>query len=196
VPALDDPALDDHAWLVLHEVRLRGFLDLDNDTITTLTVSGFVQRSSRGVRVTTEGRVAHSDWARFGVGTDDETVARRAYERFLPLNRELIRICNDWQVRPGGVPNDHCDPRYDWAVVDRLRDIDDRAAPVIRRVTTLHARFARYRPALRAALERVDEGDTEWFTSPRCDSYHTVWMQFHEDLLLALGADRADEADD
>ena len=34
-----------------------------------------------------------------------------AYERFLPLNRELIRICNDWQVRPGGVPERPPRPR-------------------------------------------------------------------------------------
>ena len=37
------------------------------------------------------------------------------------------------------------------------------------------------------------EGDTEWITSPSIDSYHTVWMQLHEDLLLALGRDRATE---
>jgi hypothetical protein len=37
------------------------------------------------------------------------------------------------------------------------------------------------------------EGETEWLTSPRVDSYHTVWMQLHEDLLLALGRDRASE---
>ena len=148
------------------------------------------------MRVTSEGRVIHAEWARFGAGTDDEDAARRAYERFLPINRELIRICNDWQVRPGGVPNDHRDRSYDWSVIDRLRETDDRATPVIRHVTALHVRFARYRPALESALTRVDEGSYEWITSPRCDSYHTVWMQLHEDLLLALGADRADETSD
>ncbi len=47
-----------------------------------------------------------------------------------------------------------------------------------------------------AALERVDAGDPEWLTSPRLDSYHTVWMQMHEDLLLAIGAERAHETGD
>jgi hypothetical protein len=54
-------------------------------------------------------------------------------------------------------------------------------------------RFEGYRPRLRDARERVNEGEHEWLTSPRIDSYHTVWMQLHEDLLLALGLDRASE---
>jgi hypothetical protein len=78
-------------------------------------------------------------------------------------------------------------------VIDRLRSLDERAAPVISRVARVHSRFTTYRPRLRAALARVDEGEHEWVTSPRCDSYHTVWMQLHEDVLLALGADRAAE---
>jgi hypothetical protein len=55
------------------------------------------------------------------------------------------------------------------------------------------ARFATYRPRLRAARVRVAEGETDWLTSPRIDSYHTVWMELHEDLLIALGRDRASE---
>jgi hypothetical protein len=54
-------------------------------------------------------------------------------------------------------------------------------------------RFGDYRSRLRAARTRVEDGDAAWLTSPRIDSYHTVWMQLHEDLLLALGRDRAAE---
>jgi hypothetical protein len=188
--------LDEEVWLVLHEVRLRGVADLDpgHPAIDRLLATGFVSAGPRGVRVTVDGRAAHTTWARLSSGSDDEATARRAYERFLPLNRELIRICNDWQVRPGGVPNDHRDARYDWSVVERVRTLDERAGPIVTRIARVHERFARYRPQLRAALARVDDGDNEWFTSPRCDSYHTVWMQFHEDLLLALGEDRTSEA--
>jgi hypothetical protein len=53
-------------------------------------------------------------------------------------------------------------------------------------------RFAGYPERLAAALDRID-GDRQWLASPRCDSYHTVWMQMHEDLLGAIGASRADE---
>jgi pyruvate,orthophosphate dikinase len=118
---------------------------------------------------------------------------QRAYERFLVLNTEFLRLCHDWQVRPGDVPNDHADPRYDWGVLDRLRAFDERAAVVVRRIGRDVTRFEPYPRRLRVALERVDAGEHEWFTSPRIDSYHTVWMHVHEDLLLALGRDRADE---
>ena len=190
-------APDDTMYGVLHEVRLRGVVELEEtEVVTRLVTEGFVARSARGIRITAEGRVTHAAWARLPAGEPDEELARRAYERFLPLNRELLRICSDWQVRPGGVPNDHRDPRYDWAVIDRLRTLDERIAPVVARVGRAVERFAPYRARLRAALERVDNGEVEWLTSPRLDSYHTVWMQLHEDLLLAIGGDRASESGD
>jgi len=189
-----DTTPDDATFRLLHEVRLRGVVEIrETEIVTALIADGFVARSARGIRITSVGRVTHATWARLEAGGDDEQVARRAYERFLPLNRELLQICSDWQVHPGGVPNDHRDPRYDWAIVDRLRALDERIGPVVSRLGRAVERFAAYRPRLRAALGRVDEGETEWLTSPRIDSYHTVWMQLHEDLLLAIGGDRANE---
>ena len=188
--------LDDETWLFLHEVRLRGVVDNGDDVVMLhLVERGLVVQSARGVHVTTAGRAAHADWARLAPRSDDEAAVRRTYERFLPLNRELIHICNDWQVRPGGVPNDHRDPQYDWSVIDRLHALHDRAVPMINRVGRVHSRFAGYAPRLRSALGRIDDGDHEWITSPRCDSYHTVWMQLHEDVLLALGVERSSEDD-
>ena len=152
--------LDDACWELLHAARLRGVVDDGDELVAVRVVEiGFAARSAKGIRLTPEGRTAHTAWARVPSG-DAEATLERAYQRFLALNRELIRLCNDWQVRPGGAPNDHTDPTYDWAVVDRLVAIDDRVGP---------------------------------FVSPSIDSYHTVWMQLHEDLLLALGRDRASE---
>jgi hypothetical protein len=187
-------ALDDDAWLVLHEVRLRGVAVLDDSSsVRQLAEIGLVTQAARGLRVTPAGRDAHTTWARLLAGSDGEATVRRAYEQFLPLNRELLQVCSAWQVRPGGVPNDHRDRAYDWSVVDRLRALDERAGPSINRVARVHARFESYRPRLRAAVRLVDDGDFDWLTSPRCDSYHTVWMQLHEDLLLALGIERSTE---
>ena len=56
------------------------------------------------------------------------------YESFGPLNREVLRVCTDWQVRPGGAPNDHVDAAYDWSVIDRLTAVDERAGPLLRRL--------------------------------------------------------------
>jgi hypothetical protein len=189
-------APDDATFRLLHEVRLRGVVELEQTEIVTLLIDeGYVARSARGIRITAEGRVTHASWARLPAGAADEQVARRAYERFLPLNRELVRVCSDWQVRPGGIPNDHRDAHYDWAVVDRLHALDERIAPVVSRLGRAVERFAGYRSRFGTALARVENGEPEWLTSPRLDSYHTVWMQLHEDLLLAIGGDRSIEPD-
>jgi hypothetical protein len=186
-------APDEATFLVLHEIRLRGLVEVaDTPEVVLLIDAGYVARSTRGVRITSAGRTEHAAWARV-MGGEDELTVRRAYERFLPLNRELIRICHDWQVRPGGAPNDHRDARYDWSIIDRVQALDERAGPIVSRLGKTVERFIAYRGRLSAALAMVDDGETEWLTSPRCDSYHTVWMQLHEDLLLALGADRAAE---
>jgi pyruvate,orthophosphate dikinase len=189
------PALDDDAFVLLHEIRLRGLMTIDGDTthLVVLLEEGWIAESPRGMRITAEGRTVHTELARLPPASDDEATARRSYERFLPLNKELIRICNDWQVKPGNNPNDHTDVPYDWEVIDRLKSLDDRAAPVIARLSRVAPRFGIYRPRLQTAIEKIDAGEHEWMTSPRIDSYHTVWMLLHEDLLLALGEDRTTE---
>jgi hypothetical protein len=187
--------LDEAAWALLHELRLRGTLDdVDDGAVEVLVTHGYAVRKRTLVAITADGRHRHAGWARCDPGSPAEATLRIAYERFLPLNGELLRLCHDWQVRTGDVVNDHLDAEYDWAVIDRLRVLHERSSPVTRSMATTIARFGTHRERLRAAVRQVAAGETEWFTSPRIDSYHTVWMQLHEDLLLALGLDRAGEA--
>jgi pyruvate,orthophosphate dikinase len=119
-------------------------------------------------------------------------VARTTYQRFLPLNAELLEVCTAWQLRDDGTLNDHSDRAYDFGVLERLDRLHERIAPLVVRLADAVPRFAGYPERLAAALERI-AGDRQWMASPRCDSYHTVWMQMHEDLLCAIGASRADE---
>jgi hypothetical protein len=126
-------------------------------------------------------------------GSREESECAGVYESFGPLNREVLQLCTDWQVRPGGALNDHRDAAYDWSVIDRLAAVDERAGPLLRRLGGAVPRFAPYRERLRSARRRVEDGEHDWFTSPRVDSYHTVWMELHEDLLAALGRERGNE---
>jgi hypothetical protein len=173
-------ALDSESYLLLHEIRLRGVVETTRaGEIGRLVELGLVAHASRGVRITVEGRDIDTAWARIEVGSETEAIVQRAYDRFLPLNRELLRVCHDWQSAPG-----------DWSVFDRAQSLDERIAPIANRVATVVERFGSYRALLRDALGRVESGEHEWLTSPRFDSYHTVWMRLHEDFLLALGAER------
>ena len=186
--------LDRDTWFLLHEVRLRGVFDAEEATIVeTLIEADLVVRTPRGIRITPTGREVHEEWARVVPGSEVEATVLRAYKRFLVLNPELLRLCTEWQVRPGGSANDHRDHEYDWAILDRLSSVDDRVGPLVSSVARVIDRFDGYRSRLRAARSQIEAGAPDWFTSPRTDSYHTVWMQLHEDLLLALGKDRASE---
>ena len=184
--------LEPEACALLHEVRLRGFVERGDDPLVEkLREQGFVRCNDSRVTLTPEGRVDHAAWARVPAGSEAERSIARDYERFLTLNGELLRVCTSWQVRFGNTMNDHSDPVYDWGVVDRLVAFDERAGPIVQGLGETLPRLASYRPRLRDAAALVRDGLYEWFLSPSRDSYHTVWMQLHEDLLLALGRDRS-----
>ncbi len=187
--------LDDTHWATLHQLRLRGMMLVDAFEFHEQAAAAEIVRV-RGnyVALTDTGRALHAEWARVPDGSEGYEAAARLHDGFHALNVELLTICTAWQVRPTGATNDHSDAKYDWDVIDSLERLHERAAPRMRRVARDIPRFDGYDRRLRTALKRViDDGEHEWFASPRVDSYHTLWNHFHEDLLLALGRDRADE---
>ncbi len=115
------------------------------------------------------------------------------FHRFLPVNRQLRDLCTSWQVRPDGSVNDHGDENYDADIRDRLDDIDDSVAPLLKRFTEDIPRMAGYRAQLTESLAKLDDGDDSWLASPLKDSYHTVWMHIHQELLLTIGMSRKED---
>jgi hypothetical protein len=184
----EEPIDDD----VLHELRIRGTAADEGGVADRMVDAGFAVRRREVLMLTPAGR-AEAD-VRFRLTGESEEAVQSAYDRFLPLNQRLLQICTDWQVRSGNVPNDHSDKAYDWEVVDRLVALDEQTGPVVRSLGRRVSRFAQYRDRLRGARRRVQDDEHDWLLSPRIDSYHTVWMQLHEDLLLGLGLDRAEES--
>lgn len=186
-----DAQLSDEAWILVHELRLRGVM-VDTDTTLTAEVvaRGYATHKGTKLVITPDGRAAHTEWARCKPESEAEASLQRVFDRFLVLNVEVLQLCSDWQVKRGGATNDHRDAEYDWSVIQRLVALDERAGAVARHAGSAVERLTPYRARLRDARRRVEDGEHEWFTSPRIDSYHTVWMQWHEDLLLALGRER------
>lgn len=188
------PALSEDAWALLHDLRLRGFRPAKGGPAEEeLVAAGVAMSRGANMALTLAGRDAHAAWARLAPGSEEEVLARKAYERFLTLNVEFLRLCTDWQLKPGNQPNDHSDAAYDFRVLERLDRLDERAGELLESLGKTVLRFSSYRSRLTDALDRISD-DRAWFASPRCDSYHTVWMQLHEDLLAAVGVERADEA--
>jgi hypothetical protein len=102
---------------------------------------------------------------------------------------------SSWQqVDVGGrkVANDHTDAEYDEKVITRLERLVGRLDPLIAALADHDARFATYSTRFAAALAGIDDGDHDLVSSPVRDSIHTVWFEFHEDLLRTLGRERAE----
>lgn len=195
---------------VVHALRLKGFADTRAlasaagvadehavaDALDAARREGWVTRRDglvSGWSLTPAGK------ARDRAAIDAELASsgaraavERAYGRFLDLNPQLLQVCADWQLRDGSL-NDHADAGYDASVIERLRAIDAAVQPVCADLAAALDRFATYGPRLRAALDRVTSGDHDWFVKPVIDSYHTVWFELHEDLLVTLGLERSKE---
>jgi hypothetical protein len=115
-----------------------------------------------------------------------------AYQKFLELNEEFKELCNAWQLK-GGAPNDHSDTAYDQRQIEALQSIAERVQPVIAEMSDALPRLARYDHRLQGAARRVAAGEIKMFTGVMCGSFHDIWMELHEDLMLLQGIDRAEE---
>ena len=119
----------------------------------------------------------------------------QAYENFEQINVQLKALITDWQtIEVGGarVANDHSDAGYDIRIVDRLANLHQRADRILAQLVQGLPRLEYYRSNLTAALERAEDGQSEWVSDARLPSYHTLWFELHEDLLRILGRRRAE----
>jgi hypothetical protein len=118
-------------------------------------------------------------------------VVERAYRDFMVLNPELLDLCTAWQLRPGSgaAAGERGDPVHEARVLARFADLHRRTEPVLAELSGALLRFGRYGDRLGRALARARSGATEYLTDGM-DSYHSVWFQLHEDLLVTLGMPR------
>ena len=122
-----------------------------------------------------------------------------SYQRFLSVNKTFLSLCTDWQLRTVEGEqeiNDHTDSVYDAEVIGRLKKINSEIQPVCETLSSCLERFESYGRRFSYAVEKVHEGEQEWFTKPMIDSYHTVWFELHENLLSTLGIERSKEVDE
>ena len=143
-------------------------------------------------QLTPDGRSAHAEHLAADLaGLDAATELGVVYPTFVEINSEFKELCGDWQLKDGA-PNDHTDAAYDDAVLERLGELHLRAHPAVATMGDVIDRLAPYAPRLDAVLGRLRGGDTSLFTGVMCNSYHDVWMELHEDLILTQGIDRSD----
>ncbi len=191
---------------VLQAVRLKGRVSLAelaatlgedaNDvaaTVDRLTQSGLLL-DGKALRLSRDGRVRLSELLAAERRHTDTAALAAAYDEFRSVNAEFKALVTDWQVKDGQ-PNAHDDADYDAAVVTRLDDVHRRVAPIVAAAAAQLPRLGRYSTKLQAALDNVHAGETVWLSRPLSDSYHTVWFELHEELIVAAGLTRESEAE-
>ncbi len=158
-----------------------------------LVDAGLAMAKGPMVLPTERAKATAAQLLRVPAGSEQEERITAVYEAFLPVNRKIREVCTAWQCRPDGSANDHTDTVYDAEVRESLEDVHEAIQPVLRRLERVLAGSGRYMTGLDEALDRFDDGAVEWLASPLCDSYHTVWMRLHQELLLVLGISRAQD---
>ncbi|MFF0078720.1 hypothetical protein ACFYR1_03190 [Streptomyces canus] len=185
-----DPSLAD----AVIDLVLRGMWRGTQESVhRPLVDAGLAMVKGPMVLPTESAKQAAAQMLRIPADSGQEAQITAVYEAFLPVNRKIREVCTAWQCRPDGSVNDHGDSVYDAEVRELLEDVHEAIQPVLRRLERLLADSGRYLTGLEEALDRFDDGDRQWLASPLCDSYHTVWMRLHQELLLVLGISRAED---
>ncbi len=158
-----------------------------------LVADGLAERAAGSFRLTADGKAVGAERI-----ADDRTAwgaeaAGAALEAFVALDQRMKQIVTSWQMKSEGELNDHADAAYDAAVLAGLAelhvDVDAWLGPLVAGLP----RLARYGERLAAAAAAAAAGDGKFIASPRVDSYHGIWFELHEDLILLAGRTRADE---
>jgi len=122
--------------------------------------------------------------------------ASKALDGFVPIDGRMKEIVTAWQMREVDaepVLNDHSDTAYDASVLQDFATLHHDAKTWVGPLSEGLPRLDRYRTRLDRAARMVEDGDHAYIASPRVDSYHSVWFELHEDLILLAGRTREGE---
>lgn len=198
----------DPFFRTFHALRIKGFAKADTIAEVADLPLAVVEEHLAGLlgREWAMFREARQLWQLTLVGRDEHRIALAedvggtdivkalsgSYSSFLELNEQFKMLCGAWQLKDGE-PNDHTDSSYDDGVVNQLVGLNAKAVPVVTSMGAVLSRLGPYAPRLAATCKRVTNGETNMFTGVLCGSYHDVWMELHEDLILTQGIDRGNE---
>jgi pyruvate,orthophosphate dikinase len=165
-------------------------------SLDRLVADGLVEQAAGSFRLTADGksigreRIA-ADAARWG-----EENAGAALDAFLALDHRMKETVTAWQMREvdgAQTFNDHADPAYDARILADLDALHVDASAWSRQLEAGLPHLAVYRQRLDRAAAATASGDHRFVASPRVDSYHGIWFELHEELILLAGRSRAGE---
>jgi pyruvate,orthophosphate dikinase len=161
-----------------------------------LVADGLAEMAAGSFRLTVDGRAIGRERIAGDAERWGEANARAALDAFLALDHRMKETVTAWQMREvDGTQtfNDHADPAYDANVLADLDALHADARAWARSLEAGLPQLAVYRERLERAADSVRGGDYRYVASPRVDSYHGIWFELHEELILLAGRSRADE---
>lgn len=184
----------------LHALRVKGVataaevarltgIDGVAEALAALVAQKLVARRAGGEgeyhALTSAGHDAHGAAVAERLGLKARGLLAAAYDsRFLAVNLRFKQLCADWQEQG---------ERFE--LVEAAADVHDDIIAVLRTAAAADVRFERYAERLNATMDAFQGGDARALTAPVGESYHNVWFELHEDLLVTLSRSRRDEAD-
>ncbi|MEW2581257.1 FAD-dependent monooxygenase [Streptomyces syringium] len=151
--------------------------------LEALCTRGDCARTGTRLRLTPAGRQRRADLLTAERRTLPHEELQSLEAEFDPVNAALKELLTAWQF----VRQDSTDPGD---ITGRLSELHRRARPVVERLAATVPRLAPFPHRLDHAAAQVAAGDPDWLASPLRDSYHTVWFEFHQELLDLTGTDR------
>lgn len=182
----EDPAAAELA--PLHATRVKGVLRADPRTpdcanVRELVSRGLLVESHAGYALTAKGSTRHDELLRDFYRGHDLASVDTQYEVFAKANPLVEDACVTWQLSQR-------DSEAAQTAHHALADLLDSVRPALRAIGQAVPHLDCYRYRLDDALRAVDGGDTRYLTSPLVDSFHQVWSELHQDLLVTLGRER------
>jgi len=116
----------------------------------------------------------------------DRVAIDAVYGRFGALDRAFKVLVTDWQTGTQ-------DEAALAATVSSLETLHAEVGALVDETIAHAPRLAPFAPRFGRAFAAVAAGDVSMLASPLKDSFHTVWFEYHEELIHLSGRNRADE---
>ena len=189
-----DGALDDLDFLRMTVIRGRATVDgiaaalgaavgAVHDSSDRLRSQGMLVEAGGGWRASAAGReVVEREAA--GLAKVHGSVFAALLRDFVAPDGVFKQLVTDWQLAsPSG--------DTDTVVARLLREVHPQATRIIAVAARLVPRLYGYQRRLDHALLRLQSGDPSFLAHPGVESYHTIWFEFHEELITISGSTRA-----
>jgi hypothetical protein len=164
--------------------------------IDRLVKKGLVEGKTTAFRLTSKGKTRGRELLAADRDRWGSKNAIAALDAFHPLDQRMKETVTAWQLREIGgqqVLNDHTDSIYDRRVLGRLTSLHQDTREWLSSLKEPPRSVNQYLARLDRALQSA-RLDNRFIASPAVDSYHGVWFELHEALMLLAGRSRAEES--